>query len=181
MATGPFERGPVRLLFDAHSRAAVPAACWTGRGTFADLRVLNSLWVDDPDIAAYLASAYGMPARFTAIADGVVDGAEGVRLHTWTWAGSSITLQEDGLLPEGRANASMLFWARGAGVGSLALSYERTGSAVTGRPVQGTMEPPMLMAGMPGGQFVGTALWYGAASVEGIVTLHGDGRCGPEG
>src|SRR5688572_20294684 len=43
---GPFERGPLRLLFESHSNAEFPAACASGLQGTTNLWVLHQVLVD---------------------------------------------------------------------------------------------------------------------------------------
>lgn len=181
LALGPFER-PVRLLVEAHTDAVVPAGCARGART-QDL-VLHAAWLDDAEVAAFLAQAYGLPAAAAAFEAGTV-GQGGALLRTWRWAApghasSDLRVPDAGSqLPDFWANR--LLWPRGEGLGTLTLSFDRTRASAGDlqAPLQGegTMAEPMLMAGLPGGRFAGPTQTFPRMEADGAFSLFRDRAC----
>lgn len=62
---GAFERGPVHIIFDFTEEGRPPAQCLAG--DFDRYQILRNLIVDDPEVAAWLARSYGLPAIFSPI------------------------------------------------------------------------------------------------------------------
>lgn len=180
IGVGPLERGPVRLVWDAHGRARVPDPCLAGRTSGTVAAVLNALLVDDPGVGAHLRDAFGLPVHDAAITVASRPQAALVE-HTWSWttaggAASSVTFVDDGQRGD-PATADRLFWARGGGIGSLDLQYDRAGPTAAPWPGYGPMQPPMLMAATPQASFAGQASHVADMAAAGTVTLFGDAEC----
>ncbi|HUR62835.1 MAG TPA: hypothetical protein VM286_10810 [Candidatus Thermoplasmatota archaeon] len=176
---GSLERGPLRIVWDAHSNASVPASC---AGNGAAGLVLNVLLVNDTQVASYLHDRFGLPALFTDIQVAAEATGPLVR-QEWTWAPfgnppSTLTVLSDGTA-ERYTPADRLWWERGTGVGRLDISYARSGSELLTRPSHGTMHPPMLLP-PPNGHFVGSLLYFPALAAEGKVALYADTGCARE-
>ncbi|MEA3204239.1 MAG: hypothetical protein QOI63_1919 [Thermoplasmata archaeon] len=171
LALGPFER-PVRLLLETHERATPPPACW-GNLPYG---IVASVWVDDVEVAGYLVDRLGLPAHATRFeeAPGPAPG-----LRTWTWgdpaARSSLTLDGQDAAAVGGPQRNLL-WPRGDGIGRLTLALHAD-SPLESLPTTGTMQPPMLLAGSPGGAFTGTAYWYPHLTASGALALFKDRSC----
>ncbi|MEA3203462.1 MAG: hypothetical protein QOI63_1137 [Thermoplasmata archaeon] len=172
LSLGAFER-PVHLILEAHDLAEVPAGC-LGNATATRVWVVESAWADDAQVAHALRADYGLPAHQAAIA--VQDaGAGPTTLHEWSWAGSRVTVPDDGTQDRGPPLRDRFFWARGAGVGSLDLAQSATQPAAAPRPVQGTAAPPLLFAALPA--FAAPGGWSPHASADGRFTLYEDLAC----
>ena len=180
IGVGPLERGPVRIVWDAHGAARIPDACLAGATAGTIAAVLNALLVDDAEVSGHLRAAYGLPAHHAAIAaDSRPQGT--LVEHTWSWtpAGgqeSRVTFVDDGQRGD-LASADRLFWARGDGIGSLDLHYDRTGPTAVPWPGHGPMQPPMLMASTPQASFAGPTSFFAALDGHGAFTLFGDAAC----
>lgn len=177
IATGPFERGPVHLVLEWHGDAEAPARCLEGQLGPPVTHVLTTVLVDDAEVAAWLRSERGMPAfaaNFTQ-----EDGA-GTVLHDWTWqqgahSASQVRVQDDQAdAPE--ASEDRLFWTVGEGLGSLDVSWKGSGSMAE-RPAQGILQPPLLLARLPGGAFAGTGEWFPSLDAQGSFTSYLDPQC----
>jgi hypothetical protein len=175
-----FER-PVRLVVDSHTRASIPDACHRS-GLRERTGVVGTLWVDDAEVARFLAEAYGLPARPAAIEAAARPGAAGTA-HEWSW-GDAEGLSQMTLLDAGggeEANVpTLLLWSRGEGrgVASLGLVYEGRTAAGHELPAFGEASAPALLAALPGGgTFAALGTWSPAFSAEGTFVLYRDGMC----
>lgn len=172
MAIGPFERGPVRVLFESHTNAEVPAACAADRDGFVALSVLASVWVEDAEVAAHLAQVYGMPAR-----EGVFSGSG----QAWSWGppgapASTVQVMDEAAAPQPSHAADRFFWANGTGLGALELRHDATRPAVP-HAAAGEMAPPMLLAQVAGGRFAGPAGWVTRDTAAGSFRAYRDTLC----
>lgn len=82
LSWGAFERGPVHLVFEFSEDFIAPEECQ--QGDFGRSHILRALWIDDPEVGAWLAATYGLPVRIATIVVDRVDNA--VTVETWTWA-----------------------------------------------------------------------------------------------
>ncbi|MFO1535470.1 MAG: hypothetical protein ABR586_07385 [Thermoplasmatota archaeon] len=175
LAVGPLER-PVRLLFDAHDHATIPATCKAPANDPAEAFVLHGLWSDDAEAARYLNATFGLPARPTPIAEQAQGLGAAGRLHTWSWgdpqARSTLSVADVGD-PWSFSRHVRLFWPHGDGVGMLDLAYTYLDPSRLWRPAQGTLQPPMLLAGA----FAGPVAWQPSFAVAGSFTLYQDRAC----
>ena len=181
---GPLERGPVRLVWDAHETATIPPQCQAPKVPDA---VLNALLTDDAGVAQQL-RAEGLPAQEGSIAATSRPAAGGMTEHAWTWSvrgqpASRVTVdQQDGGAAE--PWSMRLFWARpGGGVGRMDLNGTREGplAALFG---QGPMAAPMVLAHAPPQFFAGPTTAYAALDATATFQLFADGKCtvpAPEG
>ena len=173
IGVGPFERGPVHLVLEWHGDAEAPAACRAGQVGGTETRILTTALVDDPDVAAYLAGTYGMPAHAAQVAEEETTLGP-ARLHTWTWssggAESHLRLQEDAATAP-KVWQWRLFWPSGPGVARLDLALSGNGSALQ-RPAEGLFQPPFLLARTAGGAFAGAGTWSPDLDGQGAFALY---------
>ena len=148
---GPFERGPVNVLFETHTKQRVTGACASANEvTF--VQQLERLWIDDPEVGAFLSRHHGMPVQ---VADFHVvrDEADGVTRLAWTWdnAGgpSSAQAYDAGERAAEPALPLRLFWQGAAGASSLDLRFTVQGPAQGDRLAFGSFSAPMLLADRP--------------------------------
>ena len=185
LAWGPFERGPVRLVLETHNQQVAPAPC-RGADRTTELEVLQSLWVDDAEVAAYLL-AEGLPVQATGIEvrhEAVADDAAVVR---WAWGDGAADVQvpaPGGSVPSPTL-ARRLFWDDGVRVSSLDVvaQWSVPGAAagpadLAGRSAAvGEFAPPLLLADRP--SLPAPANAFDAAHWAATLRHHGDLRCAP--
>ncbi|HUR63962.1 MAG TPA: hypothetical protein VM241_05730 [Candidatus Thermoplasmatota archaeon] len=175
LSVGPFER-PVRIVLDSHTNVNFPPSC-NPKGGSTPMAVLGTLWVNDTAVARYLNQTYGLPARASPITD-EVQAVGPARAHRWTWGtghASALNVTEDGTGFVSYAT-ERIFWERGGGVSVLDLALQHDAPPVQ-HPAVGTAQPPMLLAGGPGGAFLLTTSWYPAIALTGSLTLYHDRAC----
>jgi hypothetical protein len=183
LGLGPFERGPVHLVVDSHTRATFPAACYPS--DFAVTGLVGTLWVDDDGLARYLAETYGLPARRASVLP-ESDGTGSAQAHAWTWTdaeGRSTATVPSGVPSQVANRPSLLLWPAGDGIGSLSLTFQdRTVPVGPELAVSGTAQPPALLSALPGGAFAGQGYWSDGFSAEGTFKAYRDTMCTqPEG
>lgn len=175
VAAGPFERGPVRFVYDAHDRAAPPQACLPDDGSFEAFGVLGTLWIDDAALASFLADTYGMPTRAVPVLEQAQAGSVPVR--GWSWGGSSAEVADVGGF-DLDDTVLKLFWPRGdAGLGMLTVTPTGRDAPLAALPAQGQARAPMLLSTMPEGRFAGAGAWWTMHAAHGTFLLFRDTLC----
>jgi len=188
LSVGPFERGPINILFDSHTHAEFPVNCTASSDSSGDrivVGVLNSFWLDDPEVASYLNATFGLPVMTTQFKE--TDQPQGVPMgsHTWTWGlsgqpSSQMTIYDDGTSAPPFPSRDRIFWPYHGGMASLEFQYDRRGPAgpVSNRYATGTLAPPMLFAQLPGGQYAGPGQWYPEMQqADGTFIAYTDPNC----
>jgi hypothetical protein len=186
ISVGPYERGPVSLLLDTHNNAKFPTNCTSdpqgGTGSTSFL-VLASVLIDDPDVAAFLATAYGMPTQVAEVST-ADQGAGDAVAHQWTWrtgsgAASTITVYDEGAYATAANVYDRFFWPRHGGISVLEIQEQGVGPAgpVFNRAVTGVLQPPMLLAALPGGAYAGDGKWFPSFDGEGKFGFFEDAAC----
>ncbi|MEA3142735.1 MAG: hypothetical protein QOG31_59 [Thermoplasmata archaeon] len=179
LSVGAFER-PATLVWEVNAHAFFPRSCLTN-GTGGNNRgVLNSLYVGDAELAAYLSDTYGMPVQVSKIASATQATGE-LAIHTWTWGPvgmdpSSLNILEDASTPD-TPNWIELFWQKGDGVVALRAETKVDRPLVGNREGYGIFKPPMQAANFNGGNFAGLADWYPAYHAEGTFSIYSDLNC----
>lgn len=186
VSVGPYERGPVNLLFDTHNNASFPGNCTSnpqgGSGSTSFL-VMAALFIDDSDIAGFLKSRYGIPAQVAtfSMSDQPIGGAT---VHRWGWASpqgkpSSLTIYDDQKYATVTNTFDRFFWPRNDGIGVLEVDENGDGPAgpFYGRAVNGTMQPPMLLSALPGGTYAGDGKWFPTFHSGAKFALYKDRLC----
>lgn len=80
---GAFERGPIRLIFELSEDFTAPGTC--EEGDWERAHILRTLWIDDPEVGAWLASTYGLPVRIGLIDIEKTEAPAGT-VESWSWA-----------------------------------------------------------------------------------------------
>lgn len=177
---GPYERGPLRFVWDGHTNADIPAACVTNQTALTHLQILNVFAINDPDIVDFLKKHYGFPAIYAEIQVQPQSLGGPLVERAWSWAPPGQPASKLNVLDDGTSqphNFADRFWfLHGNGLGQLDVDYTRTVQALTGRPSYGSMQAPMLMP-PPAGNFVGTATYYPSMSGEGVFKFYSDTLC----
>src|ERR1051325_8497988 len=97
---GPYERGPIAMVWDAHDNADIPDACLQGTTGPTHSQIFNVLLINDSQIATYLQQQYGLPAQYADIDVSAQSAAAPLVLRPWSWAlpgqaASNFTLIDD--------------------------------------------------------------------------------------
>jgi hypothetical protein len=176
---GAIERGPVRFVVEYQNNFKTPAKCRAG--STSQSWVINSIWVNDADVATRLAATEGLPVQFAAI--DLSGESVGTAFHgkaTWGTPASTVEVyQESGPTePAVLGAAGRFYWKNSAaGVSSI----EFGGDGVKGptypseRPVTGTMSPPMLMSAFPA--YSGAGFAFAAGQFGGEIARFRDLLC----
>lgn len=141
---GPFER-PATFLLEASDAISPPEACVAMDYLF----FFESLWVDDPDIAAYANSTYGLPTRLTTFTRQNTT-AGGLSEVVWIWdAGNGANAEVHGVdLPgtfyQGSPIINRFFWSNGVGVSYWDWHEDYQDDLVSVRDGYGSLPPPTL-------------------------------------
>lgn len=180
---GPFER-PLRLLVEATSSFTAPAPCLASKATVPTaFFVANTVWLEDPEVAAHLAGAFALDAyvRPLTVDAASVGGSGGAHALSWSWGlegepESRVELLDGGPRAEHDVADLRLFWAAGGGVASLGIDFSVDSPAVAGLPARGAVQPPMLLhdGGRP---FTWPATRFSTGSAEGLFSLYEDLSC----
>lgn len=148
VSIGPFERGPVHFFFESHTAYSPPEQCMAQPGPFV-ATVLHTLWVDDEEIAAYLAQYGDMPVGVME-ATLQADDSMGVTQHAWQWSvngsTSQLTLPDDGARTANGQRDIRFLWHNGTAAGELRVSFDIDGPLFTERWGHGEFHEPFLMA-----------------------------------
>ena len=159
ISAGPFERGPIHIIWDGHSDADFPADCLLNETGSPIETVLNVFMIDDPELAAYFQQTYDLPAIYSAVQFDAPNSAA-PRLLTWRWQTGRQT-SEFHLVDDGTSSpdptGDRMFWQRGDGIGQMDFLQEQFSPEYGNRFGYGTAYAPMLQSDNPQGQFAGTA------------------------
>ncbi len=177
IALGPFERGPVHLIFESHGAATFPPEC-VREAIETDLRgIVSNFWIDDAQIAAYVNATYGIPVRVADI-ERTEPLAGPANQETWTWGEpgaepSTFTVTA----PSARSpldQGLMAFWPSGTGIARLYGNFELKGMSGS---AHGVFKPPMLMSEFAQGAYAGETTWSTEGDGRLQFTLYRDRFC----
>lgn len=179
VSIGPYERGPVRIVWDAHDHADIPAKCLEGRPPLSLAPILNAVLANDQQIADHLRNEYGLPVEYAEI-NATAQPTGPMNERSWTWGPGStpseLTFVDDGTSAPFDFNERFL-WQRRNGIGVLDMTYERTGPELTDREGYGVMQTPMLLANSTTQLFAGPINYFPTLSGEGAFHLFSDLMC----
>lgn len=180
VSIGRFERGPVRVLVETRRAVSPPAACLDFSPDYGTMKVLISLWVDDPDLANYLATTYHLPVRIGQFSLEVTDQG-GNEVQQWTWSNGSNPASQATAAHVGPADpapsVARHVWHNGTAVSFLDLTY---GYSLPDAPVplaQGTLAPPMRLAERGVSAFTAATSVWKHADLHGPFYRFGDLEC----
>ena len=179
VSVGPFERGPVVFMLEAHTDGEPPAACQQGHpnGNF----IVNRLWINDADVAAYLKSTFGLPAENAAM--GFQQTTTGVLVENhWTFGvpgqqASDLTtrrvLSNDSYAPQ----QTRYFWHDSRVNGTSYMDVDETWHYSQGDPqvVNGTIHDPLLYGKV--GSFLSRGIQFVDTDVSAQVIQFRDTQC----
>ncbi|MES2154981.1 MAG: hypothetical protein V4510_07585 [bacterium] len=143
---GPFER-PLRMIIEHHDNMTTPSACRTGNWNY--FSVLNAIYVDDDEVAAWMRREIGMPAHHADIHHDVSPGK--ISKVSWSWTPDGGQTSDTTLTQVNDHNASDGFTYRIVWVnaGKLVMWHFTTTEEVAQPPpgiIPGHMRSPMLPA-----------------------------------
>jgi hypothetical protein len=176
---GPFERGPIRFIFEMHDKGKLPETCAVSGAAL--IVNIERILVSDKDLSAYLHDSYGLPVEFSVIQTQTIVDTSGAHM-AWSWnakANTTSTLQS-GSFPEleGPANTKERWIGmNGTGLTVLDVQGSYTNSLQNGI-VRGQLAAPMLYASVvPSGLYagVGDAATDYQASIS--ITTYSDQQC----
>jgi hypothetical protein len=180
VSIGPFERGPATFLLEVHSAVNAPKACTEFNAGFEDMEVLLGLWVDDRDLAAYLAQAFGLPAEFAEFSLQAAPQGDG-QTQQWTWSagGQESTLTayrpggDEGLSPY----LERVVWHNETGVSFLDLHDDDVIPFTVSPPAAGVLAPPMNYAQGTARPYAGLVSVWNEGDHYGPIFRFGDMEC----
>lgn len=179
LSLGPFERGPIQVVLESHSKFDAPEACRIG--DYDQLNALQSVWVDDADVADYLQSVLGMPA-ISATITRTTDGIPELLTATWAWSAnqgeaSSITFGRFENPSRDWPFTLRLAWTSGPSVtmADIAIGGQETGYEPRATP--GKMRAPMIYYGTGFEDYVGDGGLIDSMSPEGTFHYYEDAQC----
>ncbi len=175
---GPLQRGPVNLMIDWHYNADIPEKCVNHDG-FASEGVLGRLYVDDPEVAAFLNKSVGMPTGLLQIryTEEILGPLVLHKVH-WSADGgeeSFVQMVRDESSTT-RANVYQLYWPANDNLVRWKFNPDREEPRYTDRKGNGTFQQPMLMASI-NENYVGTADWFTETSGPTYFTVFDDFGC----
>ncbi len=175
---GPFER-PLKMILELHTNMTPPASCT--KGSYEYFQVLNSIWVDDPQVATFLASNLSLPVHLSAITMQTA-GTPGLTFTAnWSWrpetgqpsdVATTIAL---GYETHGSARERIAWVAQGR-VSLLDMQQTLSGYLPEAVLTPGHMRPPMLLSKM-GDPYPGDGDLYSSGDVEGTLYRFADDQC----
>lgn len=175
---GAFER-PATMVLEYHTNLDPPTAC--REGEWERLAALASWWVNDRELADFLATAYGMPVRYGAVdMEEQSDGSTVTLTATWNTTGTEPSSMTSTEVRQGEGSLNYLtrlFWARGNGTAMLTLDRQATFSNLQPPVVQGVMNPPMLLSGLGLPVFAARGELMPEVVLQGDLALFEDYAC----
>ncbi len=179
LSWGPFERGPIRMVWELHDRFRAPAKC--SEGNYTLMWVLASMWFDDKDVAKYVGETYGAPTQYSPI-DVRYANASIRHEATWTWGleghpASSLAFAQFDSPPNGVRIVDEIAWAHNTTVTLLTL--DTISHNVQGQQVlaPGEMHYPMLYAQTGQTDYLGTADYWDSVELSATIRQFGDLQC----
>jgi hypothetical protein len=171
-----FER-PVSLLLDLHDRANPPEACY---GDARIIWVINSVWLNDPEIASELAQRFQLPTRTATFSSKIASVGVG-REMTWSWASNGQDSQLVLSVPDKELGSAArghyrYVWDHGAGIS--VMFWNETVQIAPHEPIiRGILQPPMTTAERGPAPFAGLGDFVDRADVEVEFKRYGDYTC----
>lgn len=176
---GPYERGPIRMIWEKHNNFQPPSTCQEGAWDLYE--ALASLWVSDQDLARYLNATYGMTTHYTEITSTTT--SNGVLLHmNWTWAlpgqtSSSLSVNDAQEFVGPAPEIIRIAWSSDSRL--FVLDYAETDqlSAPLTDLAFGVLQPPMLYTKAGTRQYAGDATMSQAIQVSASIQGFSDYLC----
>lgn len=181
---GPFERGPIRLLFELHDRLNPPGNCTNHDGTdgFISLWILNSLWIDDEELANYLKVTYDLPTIFAQMS--VKDDLQsGIGTQVWSWNEPGKPSSQVTYYVANSVNATdvpytdRMYWYNETTLSYVNLRIVANVDQVNPGITPGTMQPPMLYTYNGMTSYIGTGQKFDSMELSANLKRYGDFKC----
>lgn len=178
---GPFVRGPVRFVTESHSAFLPPDPCWPGNGS--TLTYMTYIGFDDPEIAEYAATEFGLPAHHITITRSDDDLTVGKQI-TWQWGPNSslseLTFVEQELSQrEEVRNNERFFWEVDDLPAAWDLRLEGEMRLGATSVAYGTIEEPMIVGSTDDNRIANIAGIGLDAQLTGSITFFQDWECTP--
>ena len=164
LMVGPFERGPLTIMFELHSSHTAPADCTNG--DYTSSFIVNQIWLDDPEIAAWLAN-HSLNAKFAAFDWQSSEGPAEIVVHTLSFEGNSVRTSYQHSNSTRESDTDRLFWPTPRGVSYLDLHRELSFNGQFPRTFTGEFSNPLLYAQFAGPVTVGAGGFYESSSFDG--------------
>ncbi len=178
---GPFERGPIQMVFETHNKFEIPPGCDEKPRNI--MLALVALWIDDAELAAYVNQTYGAATHFAAIQSAGGPGAAGQYHAEWSFASgglaaSTIQANDAEVLPGSSPIIERMVWSAGPKLFILNLEEQGTNSFGNTVVTPGEMRPPTLYseAGV-GEQYAGRGSAYNSVTLSATIDKYGDFAC----
>lgn len=150
LSLGPFERGPIRMLIESHTKANAPPKCLDYEPAVGEADVLRGIWFDDPEVAAYLAQEWNMAVHVGSFEyEETTQGGVSVRKWTWSEAGgpvSELDYSRTETAEGGNPSQQRFFWHSGGAALMLDLVMDDKQPLVTPYTTAGWFRAPMMQA-----------------------------------
>ncbi|MEA3143757.1 MAG: hypothetical protein QOG31_1081 [Thermoplasmata archaeon] len=180
---GPFERGPVSMLFESHTNGFSPPKCQIkATGTEA---ILTSWWISDADLAAYAQTMYHAPALFGTF-DFTASNVGPIIQHKISWglpgkpASSFDVVEGQDYRPADPSPLLRVFWFDNSTVHLMDQYAINSLPNSPGDLVTGKMYPPMLMAKTTE-NYVSEGEWYRDSRLSADFASFKDLQCNEPG
>lgn len=176
---GPFERGPVHMLWELHSNVDAPDPCYVGE--WNSFRVLQALWIDDAEIAAYVNSTYGAVTKVAQFQD-MDERTSTSQEVEWTW---SVDGQPKSTIRYTQGNSTAyvapimerILWTSGNSVWMFNFMQERMFTNTQTYLTPGELHPPMLWSETGATTYVGRGVAYVSATLSASILKFSDLAC----
>jgi hypothetical protein len=176
---GPFER-PARMVWEVHNNAPAPTAC--AQGNYSRFFIVTRVFLDDPELAAFLSTTYGLPIHLSTIWHNVT--TENNQQHdVWTWipTGYQASWMDNWRFNSSEFDTNDVYrnryaWDHGSGIALMDENTRRewgANSIVT----PGQMNPPMLNANTNGLPYAGRGTLWDNLEGEFTFKKFGDYAC----
>lgn len=174
---GPFQRGPIEVVFESVSRPIPPDNCMSQQGSGV---VLSAIGTSDPDVTDWMRTVMGFPAHdVSMVLDvGMLTAGELARATVELPPSSALELvgllEGSGERPGGLSTWG--YWDHGSGVAFFRLQGQGT-TMDSSAPVVGSFEGAFLQTEFPGSSSVGIWGVATAQQIEGTFERYGGYEC----
>jgi hypothetical protein len=180
ISVGPFERGPVHLLFETHDNFSPPDSCAKAAGgDYYSALALTQFWIDDAEIAGYLRTKFGLPAQEATFnqSSTVVNG-EGRQHWDFGLKGGGVSSLDNNVGPADLSWAPTFrfFYASADHEDFFDLAYDEHYSQ-QGLVSFGTIVPPLMFAGNAVGAWAATGGVTASGTYAGTFHQFRDMNC----
>jgi hypothetical protein len=175
-----FERGPIHILFEEHTRIHIPPTCV--RPNSSEPFLLEQAFVDDAQIAQFLKDAFGVPVKHATFTLAEQNATGSFYSQNWTWAvdgmqPSQLTSLAQGQYAGDYSATRPIAWYDGHVLGIWNNTEVAEAKQVEQFPGTGTMRAPMSYNKLGLEEYVAPAGAYEHATETGPVQLYSDTLC----